>query len=151
MEVDFELSGIVRARLRSCSHEVLTGDNRRSIHDVIDLLTRGRRVIGPPWHNLSPLRKHSAMSSQSGALGRISLVVGNQRQFELPARLNHGLRARRITLTRKLYQDFVVAAASKCDRRLSQTEAVDAARNGFKRLVHRLRAKVGDYRGLQCE
>ena len=89
------------------------------------------------------------MSSQSGALGWIRLFVGNQRQFELPARLDHGLRARRIALAGKLHQNFVVAAAGKGNRRLSQTKAVDAARDGFKRLVHRLRAKVGDYRGLQ--
>ena len=72
------------------------------------------------------------------------LVVGDESQLQLPARLNHGLRARRIAFAGKLDQNFVVAAARESDGRLGKPERVDAARDDFERLVHGVFAEVGN-------
>ena len=150
MKVNFILAGIVCAGLRSRADQVLSGDDRRAVKNVIDLLRRlaSRRAFRSAGNDLRARRQNAAVSGESGSLGRIGLFVGHALERELAAGLNHGLCARRIAFARKLDENFIVAAAGKGDGRLGQAERVDAARDGFERLVHRLGAQIGDHRGL---
>ena len=88
------------------------------------------------------------MPGERCGLGRISLIVVHAAKFELPARLNHCFGARRIAFAGQLHQNFIIGPAGESDGRLGQSECIDAALDGFERLIHRLLAKVRNHRRL---
>ena len=90
-------------------------------------------------------RKNAAVPGERCRFGRISLIVVHAAKFELPARLNHGFGARRIAFAGKLHENFIIGAAGESDGRLGQSECIDAALDGFERLVHHVLAHVRNH------
>ena len=82
-------------------------------------------------------RQNAAMPRQPFRLGRIRCGIHQQHQFQLSTSLNDALSTFRVAFAGELHQNFVVLAAVQLNRGFGQAQGVDAALDGFQRLVHR--------------
>src|SRR4029077_15015188 len=95
-----------------------------------------RRAFKLFGNELGARRQHATVSGETFHFGRVGVIVLRAAQLELTARLDDGLGARGVAFAGELDQDFVLTAACESDGGLGEAEGVDAATDGFERLVH---------------
>ena len=150
-ELHVILAGIGGAGLRGRAAQVLAGDDGSAIQNVIDLLRSlpGSGAFRLAGNDFCAGRQNATVRCQRGRLRRIrGCSSATSLSCKLAAGLNHGLGAGGIAFAGKLDENFIVAAAGESDGRLGKAESVDAAGDGFERLIHGLGAKVRTTEGF---
>src|SRR5436190_10175502 len=113
--------------------EVFASDDRRAVHDVPKFgrrnSARGAAQFVFSRHQFCTRRKNATSGSKRFCLRSVGTAGMNEAKFQLSTGLEDFPGANRIAYAGKLNQDLVVFASVKLNRRLGQTEQVNAAPN----------------------